>query len=58
MIYKNKKYYFINKQNKFFILAQGNEYNEYNTIRDSFNENIVLKYIKDNKIKVFEKVNI
>ena len=58
MIYKNKKYYFINRQNKFFILAQGNEYNEYNNIKESFNENVILKYIKDNKIKVFEKINI
>ena len=58
MIYKNKKYYFINNKNKFFILAKGNEYNEYDSIKESFNENIILKYIKDNKIKVLEKIDL
>lgn len=58
MVYKNKKYYYINNSDKYFILAQGNEYNEYNIVRDSFNKFVIEKYIKDNKIKVYDIVNI
>ena len=59
MIYQNKKIYLLSfKGGKYIRLVKGNIYNEYDIIKDSFNENVVNKYIKDNKIKVFAKIDL
>lgn len=59
MIYQNKKFYLLSfKGGKFTRLVKGNEYNEYDIVKDSGNNNIINKYIKDNKIKVFAKIDL
>ena len=59
MIYQNKKFYFLSfKGGNYARLVKGNDYNDYDIIIDSFNINVINKYIKDNKIKVFAKIDL